>query len=171
VISKTKLWNLIAPLIAEEGLELFDVELPGAGSGALRIFVTRPNPGEGQQSTNGDGGEAQGRTGVNLDDCARISRKLGSTEEFDEILPERTTLEVSSPGINRRLRRDEHFAGAIGEHIHLKVHGEENKVFGLKGILKEFHDGVLQVEEDGSQEMRSVSLSDVNSARVDFIFD
>jgi ribosome maturation factor RimP len=165
VISKSRLWNLIEPLIAQEGLELFDVDLPGAASGVLRIYVSRSKSGD----SSGEAGSPS--VGVNLDDCARVSRVLSRSEEFESMLPEKTTLEVSSPGVNRKLRRDEHFSGAIGEHVRLKVHGKKNSLMVLKGVLKEFESGMLRVQEDGSEELRDVALSDVSSARVDFVFD
>lgn len=162
MLSKSKLWALIEPAVKAEGLELFDLDLPSAKSGVLRIYISRST--SGRPSPEGE------RGGVDLDDCVLISRKLSNMTEFEEMLPERITLEVSSPGVNRRLRRPEHFAGAIGEHVSLKIVTPEDRVVVKKGVLRAFDGTELHVEEDGSRELITVPLSDVSSARVDYIF-
>ncbi|MCB0320312.1 MAG: hypothetical protein KDD60_05245 [Bdellovibrionales bacterium] len=116
------------------------------------------------------------RDGVTLDDCTRVSRKLSGLDRFDEIFPENSTLEVSSPGINRKLRREEHFARAVGEHVSVKAHFEdlarEKTVRGvlLRADVTPAQGGEIVLREDGSGAEMKIDLSDVVSARVDFIF-
>ena len=79
----------IGPLAAAQGLEIFDLDLPDQRTGIVRIFVSKPAP--------------QGR--VSVDDCAALSRRLSVHERLGAWLGS-FTLEVSSPGINRRLQYD-----------------------------------------------------------------
>ena len=81
---------------------------------------------------------------VTVGNCAAVSKALSRTTEFEELLPESSTLEVASPGINRRLRRPEHFSGALGERLKLTVTGldEENptKKDTVTGVLVGFEE-------------------------------
>ncbi len=156
VIGRTEIWALIEPVAKACGLELFDIDMPRAQSGILRIYIFRA-----QQ----EGASDQ----VTLDDCEKVSRRLSALPGFEEILPERVTLEVSSPGVNRRLRLPQHFSGAVGEHVKIKARGREAAV-NLSGKLLSFDGAVLQVLEDQSGEQHEIHFDDIREARVDFIF-
>lgn len=182
MISRSALCELIEPLIQSQGLELFDVDLPSAKSGVLRVFIRRNAPQSETQSQSelkteaGDEAKAEkvaeegkGR-GVTLDDCAAVSKALSLLPGFEEMLPAQVTLEVSSPGVNRRLRTEQHFQGAVGEHISVKHTNSENKRVVLKGTLIEF-DGVhLKLQEDGSDEITRIPYANIDDARVEFLF-
>ncbi|MDC0358072.1 ribosome maturation factor RimP [Oligoflexia bacterium] len=155
MITKSELWDRIKPVIEEAGFDLFDVDLPSGQSGVLRVFIS--------QKLNSD-------NAITLDHCANISRSLSALDGFEESLPERTTLEVSSPGVNRRLRSVEHFQGAVGEHIKVKVCDASNKKSVVKGTLKSFDGSVLHIGDDDLSKDVSVLLSDISEARVDYIF-
>ncbi|MCB0333007.1 MAG: hypothetical protein KDD55_05875, partial [Bdellovibrionales bacterium] len=121
MLSKSELWQLVEPLVQEVGLSLFDIDLPSGRGGILRITVAA------QEASS---------EGVSIDDCAKVSKKISALDRFEEVIPPRVTLEVSSPGVNRRLRRPEHFQGAIGEHVKLKVYDHErNEKESLIGML------------------------------------
>lgn len=98
--------RLVAPILADLGLELYDVEFAG---GVLRVTVDTP-PG--------------GPAGVDLERIALVTRLLG--RELDhpadgrEIVSSRYTLEVSSPGLERRLRTPAHFAREVGKEISVR---------------------------------------------------
>ncbi len=157
MLSKTELWDLIEPVVQEQSLTLFDIDLPSGRGGILRITVAA---GEGASD------------GVGIDDCTKVSKRISALDRFEEVIPPRVTLEVSSPGVNRRLRRPEHFQGAIGEHIKLKVYDRErNEKENLVGVLLDFNGTSLQFEADNSGEQRTIPFEDVSDARVDFIFD
>src|SRR5574337_1229010 len=112
---------------ASYGLEIWDVELRGTGgkSRMLRVYIDRPRqvsaqPGAGQ--TGGpisvEGGPAVG--GVTHEDCANVSRELGTILDVEDAVPGGTyLLEVSSPGLDRKLWRPADFERFVGSRVKL----------------------------------------------------
>ncbi len=93
---RQQLEQLAEALVASEGMELVDLEYRRQGRRwMLRLFVDK------------DGG-------VTLDDCANISRELGDLLDVKDVIPQAYVLEVSSPGLNRRLRKKEDFSRFAG---------------------------------------------------------
>jgi ribosome maturation factor RimP len=90
---------LIDEVVRAEGLELVEVELKGSpGRRVLRIFIDRPG-------------------GINHHHCARISDQVGPLLEVEEAIAGNYTLEVSSPGLTRRLRTPEEFQRFAGQLV------------------------------------------------------
>ena len=81
-------------------------------------------------------------------------------------------LEVSSPGVNRRLRLPQHFPGAVGERVRVKFRSEGNVYRVVTGVLFAVDGDVLFVNDEQSKQKEPirVSLSDIKEARVDFKF-
>lgn len=163
---KQAIWNRISELVLEQGLELFDLELPSSARGVLRVYISRR---AGEQS------------GVNIDDCAAVSKRITNLEDVDSLIPDGWVIEVSSPGINRRLSRPEHFAGAVGERVKLTVSSYEResgtesgarpaKKSTLRGKLVSFDGDRLELQEESLKENVTVLLPNVQDARVDFQF-
>ncbi|MFM1847651.1 MAG: hypothetical protein RL417_1125, partial [Pseudomonadota bacterium] len=152
------LWGVIEAIVREAGLELFDLEAPPSGRGTLRVFIWRPHD------------ENSPLKGVGIEDCVRISKRITNLENVDEVLPGDWLIEVSSPGVNRKLSRPEHFAGAVGERIKLTVAaGGRNEV--LKGVLCAFDGSVVEIEVEGENPKdpavrRAVPFGEINQARV-----
>ncbi len=106
-------------ICAENGLFVYDVEYKKeGGENVLRIYIDSDS-------------------GITLDDCEKVSRPL--SDRLDELDPIKGAyeLEVSSPGIERIIRRDWHYDKALGEKIYVKLFGSENGEKELTGILKE----------------------------------
>src|SRR2546423_5293931 len=100
-----KVRQLAAPLAAQEGLELVDVEIGGGhGRQTLRLFIDRPG-------------------GVSLDDCTSVSRALSTALDVEDPIQGAYDLEVSSPGLDRPLPTPEHFENYAGEKIRAKAYG------------------------------------------------
>jgi len=115
-----RVWELADPLVTDEGLEMVDVEFRRESRGMiLRVFLDR------------DGG-------VNLDDLTRVSRQLGDLLDVHNAVPGQYTLELSSPGINRRLRRPEHFARYLGKTVRVRtsvpIEGRRNFLGALAAV-------------------------------------
>ena len=88
--------DMATPLADELGFEVVDVDyVQVSGSWVVRVYLDRPG-------------------GIQLDDCARFNRRLGDLLEMNQTLPHAYTIEVSSPGIERRLRTEEHFRRFLG---------------------------------------------------------
>lgn len=176
--SESKLWSTIAEVVSEEGLQLFDIDEPQGGS-VLRVFVIANNAGEvpstvpSNDDVNGTSanGPANGERRVGFDDCVRVSRRLLDIDEAEAFIPEGCLLEVSSPGVNRRLRLPQHFAGAVGERVKIKFRTSEGTSRTVVGVLRSFDENVISIAVEGHDEIASCALMEVRDARVDFLFD
>jgi ribosome maturation factor RimP len=147
--------DLLAPMLATVGAELVDVQWAG---GTLRIVADRP----------------EGGGGITTDGLAEINRLVSPILDQHDPVPGRYTLEVSSPGVERPLRRPDHFRRAVGETVIVKTApGTEPR--RIKGRLESIDDGRLTIEvteTDGidltTPEVRVVDLAEVDSARTHF---
>jgi len=112
---------------ASSGLELVDVEFRGAGGKArmLRLYIDKPG-------------------GVTHADCEAVSREVGTILDVEDAVPGGSyTLEVSSPGLDRKLSNPEHFERFVGSRVKLMTREpiEGNRFF--EGRLGSFQDGTL----------------------------
>ena len=181
-LTKQEIWEIIAPLVAAEGLVLFDLIPSPGGYGAMQVFITTDQPTKAAASgdTNGLNGsqtrvsDAASKTAVGIEDCARVSRRILDLDNIDEILPGAAELQVSSPGINRKLTRPEHFSGAIGERLKVTLLDQAGSKRSVRGLLQKFDGTSLWLQLDKSETPSAgelcVELSQVNAARVDFVF-
>lgn len=146
--------RIAAPLAAQEGMELVDVELGGhGGRQALRLFIDRPG-------------------GVSLDDCSSISRAVSAALDVEDPIQGAYDLEVSSPGLDRPLRTPEHFARFAGQRVRVKTYGPVPECENLKtfvGRLQGFEEGKVMVDVDGK--LFRVPHAQVSKANVEPVFD
>lgn len=161
--SREELWNILEGLAEEEGLELFDVVWPAPRGAVLRVFVSKGKRGE----------------GVDVEECASMSRRILAHPDVEDLLPGKCLLEVSSPGINRKLRLPWHFAGAVGERVKVTfvhtdtrcdTHREPTSKRTVTGVLTACDGKRLEVEEEKSTQKWEIPLAEVSEARVDFLF-
>lgn len=139
--------RLIGPWLEAEGLELDDLELVGSGRGhTLRVLV-----------------DAEG--GIDLDHLADVSEGISRLLDAGSDLEGPYRLEVSSPGLERKLRRPRHFQKSVGREVVVKalVGGERSTV---RGSLAEADDDGFRV--DTGSETVHFSYSEVTSARTVF---
>ncbi len=151
--------GIAARVAASYGLEIWDVELRGAGgkSRMLRVYIDRPEGGLGQEP---EGPAVGGVThpavgGVTHEDCVNVSRELGTILDVEDAVPGGTyLLEVSSPGLDRKLAKAADFERFVGSLVKLMTrepvvlpNGGENRHF--EGRLERFGKGklVLGLEE------------------------
>jgi ribosome maturation factor RimP len=130
------LMRLLEPPIEALDYELVDIEFAREGRGGiLRIFIDR---------RAGDAASS-----ITVDDCARVSHAVGQVLEIEDPIKGHYTLEVSSPGFDRILRKRAHFERFIGQRIvaemKLAVDGRRRFV----GMLKSIADESIVVEVDG----------------------
>ena len=187
-VKQSSLWSVIHAVALEEGVELFDIDMPGEGGesegrGLLRVYITRDRSKDAQSvepaapiSEDGTVLRAEVlRTGVLFEECVRVSKRLLDIDESDGLIPDNCLLEVSSPGVNRRLRRVEHFEGAIGERVRVKFRGENNSgdktSQTVTGLLRSVIGETLEIDGEEKSGAVSVSLCNVKEARVDFKFE
>lgn len=164
----SKVWSVCARVAEEEGVTLYDIDVPGAKGvkGVLRVYITRT-----VHDVSPSGVEVvERRSGISFDDCVNVTRKLLDFDEQAGVIPENCELEVSSPGINRRLRLPQHFQGAVGERVRCKFKNTAGTYEVVTGVLKECSDGVMQVESESGKKRVEVSIEQIKEARVDFRF-
>ncbi len=132
-------------------LELVDVEYRRESSGwVLRVYVDKEG-------------------GVLLDDCSMTSNQLGDIIEVKDIILGMYSLEVTSPGVNRPLKKEEDFIRVIGKTIKLKTRTLLNNRKNFKGVLKEFKDGMLKIDSDGKE--LDILYKDVKKANLEYDFN
>jgi ribosome maturation factor RimP len=136
-----RVWEVAEPLMTHEGLEIVDIEFRRESRGTiLRLFLDRLG---GAPADRRDGG-------VTLDDLARVSRQLGDLLDVHDTIPGAYTLEVSSPGINRRLRQPDHFRRYLGKNVRVRtsvlVDGRRSFAGALDAVADE---GIRVLAGDG----------------------
>lgn len=147
--------RLVETTLAGMGYELVDLEI--SGRGMLRVFIDKP-PGK------ISGGEKSG--GIALDDCERVSNQLTRLFAVEGVAYDR--LEVSSPGLDRPLKKEADFVRFHGEKASLKLRVPMDGRKNFIGILGEVKDGVLQLDMEGKQV--AITLSNVDKARLVPVF-
>ncbi len=181
MLSKSELWDLIDGLIrANSDLALYDLELP-RGKGTLNVFIKKqmkvnnPELGLAESDIDSNIQVSERSTGITHDDCTLVSKLLDECPEIEYLRLE-AGLVVSSPGINRSLKRSEHYKDAVGERLKISYRDESGIAKTMTGILKSFKDDRLVVEREAdakaekAQTSVELSLDDINKAQVDFLF-
>ena len=139
----TRIEEVIQPVLRDHGLELVDVDWRAHGArGVLRVFIDKPG-------------------GVVVRDLERVSREMGDLLDVSDLIPERYDLEVSSPGLDRQLRKDREFRWARGKRVRCAlVEGGD-----VTGRLVDVDAERLVIETDGGS--REVPREQVRRARLD----
>ena len=132
-----KLKEIIKNIVEDNGCELYDIEQTQEGDNKFyRVYITKPG-------------------GVSLNDCAAINNLLSPIFDIEDPIEGKYFLEVSSPGIERKLTKKEHFSKSIGENV--KVTTIEGKK--IKGQLKSFDGEVAEIGKE------KVKFDDIKKAK------
>jgi ribosome maturation factor RimP len=133
--------KLVETTLAGMGYELVDLEL--SGRGLMRVFMDKPD-------------------GITLEDCERVSNQLVRLFTVENVAYDR--LEVSSPGLDRALKKEADFVRFAGQKVQIKVRMPMEGRKNFVGILGETKDGVVQLDMEGS--LVAIELSNVDKARL-----
>ncbi len=135
------------PLIAESGLELVDIEFKHeSGSWVLRVYIDK----------NG---------GVNIHDCAELSRELGVLLDVTDVIHQSYNLEVSSPGLDRVLKKREDYVRFKGKKIRVKTIEPIEDRRNFVGFIEDLKNDILVLK--GSEEERwRVPFEKIKKARL-----
>lgn len=146
-----KIEKIVTPVANEMGLSLVDIEyMQDGGYWYVRIYV---------ENLNGE---------ITLEECAAISGKID--EDVDKLIEQRFFLEVSSPGIERPLKKIEDFIRFKGEKIKVSLKHKINDKKSFEGIITECKDNIifLEIEEENIVE---IPFSEVKKANIIYEFD
>ena len=138
--------GLVEPVVAARGMEILDIEYRRESLGwVLRIYI-------------------DGERGVTVDDCAGISRAVGEMLDAADLVEPAYNLEVSSPGLDRPLRKVEHFKMHIGDTIEVRTTSPVEKRRNFKGVLLEASPEGLRVRCDAVE--YSIGLAQIERAKL-----
>ena len=122
--------KLLGPITQANGVEIYDVEYVKEGADYyLRAYIDKPE-------------------GVNIQDCENVSRALSDALDEADFIPDAYILEVSSPGLGRKLTKDRHLEKSIGKEVELKLFKP------LEGTKKKEYSGILTGYDE-----KNISLS------------
>ncbi len=139
-------------LLSEYGMEVVDVEFRfEGGRRVLRVFIDKEG-------------------GVTLGDCASISRELGDLIEAKDMIDCQYVLEISSPGLNRPLKKERDFVRSIGKMVKLKMSRPINNRRNFTGRLHNVRDGTISILVDDDN-LVELPLKEVDKARVAYEFN
>lgn len=145
-MTSEELIRLLEPTVERLGYELCDLELKlGGKDGVLRLFIDREE-------------------GIGLEDCEAVSRQVSAVLDVEDPLPGHYTLEVSSPGLDRRLTKPAHFQRFTGEEVRVKLRFPQDGRRNYKGRLLKADEEQIEVEVDG--ESHRLPIATIESARL-----
>ena len=145
-MTSDELNELLEPTIARLGYELSDLELKVGGKhGVLRLFIDKAD-------------------GIGLDDCEKVSRAVGALLDVEDPLPGHYDLEVSSPGLDRKLTKVEHFQRFTGEIVKVQMRFPIEGRRRFRGTLVSSDEQNIVVEVDG--ESHTLPVATIDTARL-----
>ena len=141
-----ELAKLLEPTVERLGYELADLEARLGGKGGLiRVFIDKPD-------------------GIDLDDCEKVSLAVSALLDVEDPVPGNYSLEVSSPGLDRKLTKVEHFQRFEGETVKVQMRFPIEGRRRFRGTLVSSNDENIVVEVDG--ESHSLPLKTIDTARL-----
>ena len=140
------LWDLFEPVISGMGYELIEIEhFPNPKHGVLRLYIDKEG-------------------GVDVEDCSNVSRQISALIDVEDPVSGQFNLEISSPGLDRPLRRVKDFHRFTGSLVKIKTVVPMDGQRNFKGRLLKADDDVLVIETD--TEEISMPMSAVDKARI-----
>ncbi len=138
--------TLLKPTIEAIGYDLYDVEYAKEGKNYfLRIFIDKPE-------------------GIDLTDCEKVNDAINDLLDKADYIKEQYFLEVSSPGIERILKKDKHLGQNIGKEIHVKLFKkDENGKKEYEGILQEFNEEKIKIQTEANEEIERKNIAQIKT--------
>lgn len=142
--------TLIKSTIEKIGYDLYDVEYAKEGKNYfLRVFIDKPE-------------------GIDLEDCEKVNDAINNLLDEADYIKEQYFLEVSSPGIERVLRKDRHIEQNIGKKVQVKLfQKDENRKKEYQGILQDFKEETITLETD----VEKIEIERKKIAQIRTIYD
>lgn len=145
---ESKVEELLKPIIINLGYDLYDVVYEKEGKDYyLRIFIDKPE-------------------GIDINDCEKVNNEINDILDKADYIKEQYFLEVSSPGIERTLRKEKHFLSQIGNEIRIKLFKPIDKQKELIGILTEYNKEEITIKVD--EKTIKINSKDIANAKTIF---
>jgi ribosome maturation factor RimP len=144
---------------ASSGLEVLDVEFLGGGKARmLRVFLDKPAAGNDPLA------------GVTHEDCANFSREFGTILDVEDVMPGSYTLEVSSPGLDRKLVKAADFTRFTGSRVKLMTREPVNDNRHFEGRLESFENGRLTLDLSVASHKSRKKMGDTAGKKIEIDF-
>ncbi len=141
--------QLLEPIAASNGVSIYDVEYVKEGSDYyLRAYIDKEG-------------------GVTIDDCEAVSRALNDMLDKEDYIDEAYILEVSSPGLTRKLTKPRHYLNSLGNEVEIKTFKPIDGSKEFSGTLTQYDNGVITIESEGNK--LNFKEEDVSVAKLAFI--
>ena len=139
-----KVEKLLKPIVEKNGYQLYDVEYAKEGkNNFLRIFIDKEN-------------------GIDLNDCEKVNDAITDILDEENYIKDQYFLEVSSPGVERVLRKEKHLEQNIGNEVVVKLFKkDENGKKEYQGILKNFNDEKIEIINEINQEITEIERKNI----------
>src|ERR1051326_5898457 len=148
-VARDRIRQLVQQVVESQGYEFVEMEFKGGGNGSiLRVFI-------------------DDTAGISHRDCELVSEQVGTVLDVEDLIPFSYTLEVSSPGLDRRLVKDSDYTRFTGKlaKIQTRIPLHHQKVF--KGRLRGFQDGNIRLELLQG-DLLNIPLDVMHEARLEF---
>ena len=134
-----KIYDLIAETVESQGVTLWDVVFVKEGaSHYLRVFIDKPG-------------------GISIEDCTNVSHAIDPIIDKADPIDVSYYLEVSSPGLNRELKKEKHFSAFIGHSVNVRLYKSLNNQKNFTAVLVGYDNGPVLETADGKQIKFSMS--------------
>ena len=129
---ENRVQDLVENTITELGYELYDVQYVKEGKDYyIRIYI-------------------DSKKGIDLEDCEKVSNEVSTILDKNDFIKEQYFLEISSPGIERILRKDKHLKDNIGEEVEVSLFKPIDKQKSIVGVLKDFDADTIEIEVENN---------------------
>lgn len=127
--------ELLEPILADMDFELVDVEyVKEAGTWYLRSYIDKPG-------------------GITVDDCEAVSRQFSDRLDQEDFIEDSYIMEVSSPGLDRPLKKDKDFERNLGREVEIRTYRPIEKEKEFYGILCAYDDNSVTIEREDQKQM------------------
>ena len=131
-IYEQKTEEYLTPIVEEYGFELVDVEYVKEGSNwYLRAYIDKPG-------------------GISVDDCEKVSRRLSDILDEKDYIEDSYIMEISSPGLDRPLKKEKDFARSIGKLVEIRTYRPIEKQKEFCGELTAYDNNSVTIDEEGT---------------------
>ena len=141
--------NLLSPVLADEGIELVDVEYQ-ADTQTLKLLIHKPG-------------------GINVEDCQQVSRIANPILDVHDLMLDTYNLEVASPGLNRPLISEADFHRNLGQKVQVEVSTASGKLSQINGTLNQVSQGKIFLTLLSGETVQ-IAISDVIQAQIQLMW-